>query len=149
MKEEPEPHKPSAMEFVKARLSLSPEASFAEIKAQAKVEGILVYPVVYGRAKALLGLVPTAPYGSKSKTRQKPEPEPAPEMVELETPVERGDGKATSRAKRARKAIDASSDHAFDLEDMISSLKAAVRERDRYRSVLEKLAELVKAELRK
>ena len=36
------------IEFAKARLSLNPEATFAEIKAQANVEGLVVYPVVVG-----------------------------------------------------------------------------------------------------
>ena len=70
MENTPEPTKLSAIEFAKEKLNLNPEASYAEIKAQAKFEGIPIFPVVYGRAKALLGLVPTAPYGSKSKARK-------------------------------------------------------------------------------
>lgn len=162
MKPEPESEKPSAMEFVKTKLSMNPEATFADIKAQAKVEGFLVYPVVYGRAKALLGLVPTAPYGSKSKARKTDRPEPITDTVELEPTTSRGsrapgdgtrregelsNGKASPRTVKAREHLAASSGQASDLGEMISSLKAAVHERDRYRAVLEKIAALVRAEL--
>ena len=116
----PEPRKQTAIEFAKARLSLNPEASFAEIKAQANVEGLVVYPVVYGRAKALLGLVPTAPYGSKSKARKARETEPSGP---------------------------ASGGPLAPLEELIAELREAVQERDRYRDTLEKLVARIQAEL--
>ena len=71
MVQQPEQQKLTPIEFVKDKLKQNPEIAYSEIKAQAKLEGLTVYPVVYGRAKALLGLVPTAPYGSKSKARRK------------------------------------------------------------------------------
>ena len=141
--------KPSAIEFVKAKLALNPEASFAEIKAQAKCEGVIIYPVVYGRAKALLGLVPTAPYGSKSRARREKAAQ-AVEPPELEPPVAEppvdAPAEPSSRAKRAR-ALPSSSDALGPLEGMIENLKAAVRERDRYRAVLQRIAEQIQDEL--
>ncbi len=71
MAEQPEQQKITPIEFVKDKLRKNPEVAYSEIKAQAKLQGLTVYPVVYGRAKALLGLVPTAPYDSKSKARRK------------------------------------------------------------------------------
>ena len=160
---EPEPKKRSAIEFVKHKLSLNPEASYADIKAMARFEGVPVYPVVYGRAKALLGLVPTAPYGSKSKTRQrKVEEKAAREKAQVvEPPTEipaptrsmpvdprNGDSEVATRTVRAR-AI-AASEAAEDLGSlagMLKNLKQAVEERDRYEAALRRIAGLIRTEL--
>ena len=152
---EAEPKKQTAIEFAKTKLSINPEATFAEIKAQAKIEGLVVYPVVYGRAKALLGLVPMAPYGSKSKARK------AKAAAASATSV-RSSGSGASAAETNRLTppqIDNSSQRTTranatanggalsSLEEMIADLKLAVQERDSYRATLEKIAELIKIEL--
>lgn len=152
---EAEPKKQTAIEFAKTKLSINPEATFAEIKAQAKIEGLVVYPVVYGRAKALLGLVPMAPYGSKSKARKaKAAASSATSARTLSsgaadietnrlTPSQVDESsQRTTRASAAAKGGALSS-----LEEMIADLKLAVQERDRYRATLEKIAELIKIEL--
>ena len=160
MEQKPEPQKPTAIEFVKAKLALNPEASFADIKAQAKVEGIAIYPVVYGRAKALLGLVPTAPYGSKSKARKEAKERAAAAAAAASRDVDNReaedhsgsttavDDATSSRTARARAAARrGSAEPTVSLEGMIDELKTAVRERDRYRAILEKVAALIRAEL--
>ncbi|MHC4513710.1 MAG: hypothetical protein ACYTGW_02305 [Planctomycetota bacterium] len=151
MVEQPEQQKITPIEFVKEKLKQNPEAAYSEIKAQAKLEGLTVYPVVYGRAKALLGLVPTAPYGSKSKARKK-----AKEAKALQEALRKAEGdedkdregNGRSRARHGRAArVDPSSDPLSSLETLVSDLKATVAERDRYRSVLEKVIGLLRAEL--
>lgn len=155
MEPESEP-KPTAIEFAKTKLSINPDASFAEIKAQAKIEGLVVYPVVYGRAKALLGLVPTAPYGSKSKARkaaklQKAAPSPAPtpatvtETSRMTTSPTNGSSSRTTRARAGAIAAEGSS--LSSLDSMISDLKNVVQERDCYRATLEKIAQMIQHEL--
>ena len=47
-----------AYEFVAAVLTRNPAATFHEVKRLGADQGLVVYPVVYGRAKAVLGLVP-------------------------------------------------------------------------------------------
>jgi hypothetical protein len=160
METNPERKKQSAIEFAKEKLGLNPEASYAEIKAQARFEGIPIFPVVYGRAKALLGLVPTAPYGSKSKARKQAALEKAEKAAEearakaAEAAVEKaavttthgnGNGEST-RANRARAAA-SRDDAATGLESMIEDLRTAVKERDRYHAVLQKITDLIRAEL--
>lgn len=145
MEHAPEPKKLSAIEFAKLKLNLNPEATYAEIKAQASFEGIPIFPVVYGRAKALLGLVPTAPYGSKSKARKQAAEESAErERVAAapEPPVTNGSG---SRIERF--AATTATEPATGFEAMINDLRTAVQERDRYRAVLEKITGLIQAEL--
>src|SRR5947207_552411 len=46
------------MAFVLAELRANPEISFPELKARAELNKLHVYPVQYGRAKVILGLVP-------------------------------------------------------------------------------------------
>lgn len=48
----------SAMDFVVAELGASPSISFQELKTKAAAHGHVVFPVNYGRAKAMLGLLP-------------------------------------------------------------------------------------------
>lgn len=53
--------KGSAFELAVATLRMSPDMSFQDLRARAAMEGLQMPPIVYGRAKALLGLVPTKP----------------------------------------------------------------------------------------
>jgi hypothetical protein len=46
------------MEFVLGELRSDPTLSFAELKEHAHRNGFEVFPILYGRAKAMLGLVP-------------------------------------------------------------------------------------------
>jgi hypothetical protein len=152
MVEQPEQQKLTPIEFVKEKLKENPEASYKEIKARAKLAGLTVYPVVYGRAKALLGLVPTAPYGSKSKARRQAKEAKeakaakAKEGVLQETlePTKESEdnGQRRSRAKGSD-----GSDPLSSLETLVADLKSTVAERDRYRNVLEKVVRLLQAEL--
>ena len=144
MEEQPEQQKITPIEFVKAKLRQNPEVAYAEIRAQAKLEGLTVYPVVYGRAKALLGLVPTAPYGSKSRARRKAkEAKELQEALRKTTDLE-DNGRTRTRRSRSRSEL---SDPLSSLENLVSDLKATVAERDRYRVVLEKVIKLLRAEL--
>ena len=153
MAEQPEQQKITPIEFVKDKLRQNPEVAYSEIKAQAKLQGLTVYPVVYGRAKALLGLVPTAPYGSKSKARRKAkEAKEAKAAMALQDALHKTPGgreredNGRSRSRRRRAALDAS-DPLSSLEALVADLKATVVERDRYRSALEKVVRLLQAEL--
>ncbi len=169
MAEQPEQQKITPIEFVKDKLRKNPEVAYSEIKAQAKLQGLTVYPVVYGRAKALLGLVPTAPYGSKSKARRKAkEAKAAKAAMALQDALqEAGDrdsrvphprdpasrsrdrednGRSRSRRRREAGAA-AKSDPLSSLEALVADLKATVVDRDRYRSALEKVVRLLQAEL--
>ena len=149
MVEQPEQQKVTPIEFVKEKLKENPEATYKEIKARAQLAGLTVYPVVYGRAKALLGLVPTAPYGSKSKARKLAKE--AKEAKALQAALERAEdlednGRSAARRSRPGKARQAS-DPLSSLEALVADLKATVTERERYRKVLEKVVRMLQAEL--
>jgi hypothetical protein len=56
----PRPGK-SGFDFAVEMLRLTPEISFQDLRDRARLAGLNLPPIVYGRAKALLGLVPTKP----------------------------------------------------------------------------------------
>ncbi len=58
----------TAMDFILAQLKKNKGVAYADVKAAAQKKGLVVWPIMYGRAKALLGLVPSAPRG-KGKTK--------------------------------------------------------------------------------
>ena len=53
----------SAMDFILAFLRKSKKASYAEVKAAAAEKQLNIYPIMYGRAQALLGYVEMRPRG--------------------------------------------------------------------------------------
>ncbi len=60
----------SGFDFAVEVLRMTPDISFQELRARASMEGFNLMPIVYGRAKALLGLVPTKPRKSKKQKEQ-------------------------------------------------------------------------------
>ncbi len=62
----------TAMDLILAQLKKDKEVAYADVKAAAQKKGLVVWPIMYGRAKGLLGLVPIAPRGEgKIKRRKK------------------------------------------------------------------------------
>lgn len=60
--------------FVKEQLQTNPQASFAEVRAKAEQHGLQVAPIVYGRAKAVLGLLPPkVPVVATPESQARPE----------------------------------------------------------------------------
>lgn len=71
----------SGFELAVQTLRITPDLSYQDLKARAELAGLKLPPIVYGRAKALLGLVPTKPRKSKkaradqgSRFTKNPEP---------------------------------------------------------------------------
>ena len=118
--------KPTAIEFTRAFLKKKPKAEYQEVRAAGEKKGLLVYPIVYGRAKALEGLVKVAPYGSKKKAKSK-----------------RGPG----RPKGSKNKRIAGSNHVTSAMDSLESVIAAMRqsnhERERYQQALTKIASIL------
>ena len=117
--------KSEALEFTRQFLRDKPEASFAEIRDAAAEKDIKLYPIVYGRAKALEGLVEVAPYGSKKKAKERaaaasaaPAPEAEPEAAPLEAA-------------------------AGSIDEVIQSMRDQHSERERYRQALIRISEIL------
>lgn len=126
--------KPSPQfDFIVEQLKKNANATYAEIAAAAQKKGMKVFPIMFGRAKAMLGLVPSAPRGAGKATRKKAAAKAAkakPAAAAAPTGARRG---------RPRKAAAAPAADLGGLEGIIAQVKASAAERETYRAALEKI----------
>ena len=61
----------TAFDFCRAYLKRNPKATFAKIRDAAAKKRLKLYPISYGRAQSLEGIVKTAKYGASKKKRAK------------------------------------------------------------------------------
>lgn len=120
-----------AYDFAVASLKKNKKVEFATVRDAAKKKGLTLYPIVYGRAKAALGLVPVAKYGTgkaakKSKSKAKK--------------AARGPGRPRKSAGRTAKAqgIDG-------LENLVSMIRDTQKERDKAVATLAKIRDIIDA----
>lgn len=65
-KKEPK-QKSAAFDFATEQLRINPDLTFQDLKQRGAMAGLRVMPIVFGRAKALLGLVPVKPRQPRAK----------------------------------------------------------------------------------
>lgn len=127
--------KPSPQfDFIVEQLKKKPEATYAEIAAAAQKKGMKVFPIMYGRAKAMLGLVASAPRGSGKATRKKAAAKAAKAAKAPKAAAPTG-----ARRGRPRKAAAAPAADLGGLEGIIAQVKASAAEREKYRAALDKI----------
>ncbi len=114
------------MEFVTDYLKNNRGATFAEVRDAAARRRMKVYPIVYGRAQALLGIVKLSPRGEGKAARAK--------AARPGRPVGRPRG--PGRPPRSSGALGS-------LDSIISAVKQSQEEQTRYRVVLEKIQDLL------
>lgn len=59
--------KSAAFDFATEQLRINPDLTFQDLKQRGAMAGLRVMPIVFGRAKALLGLVPVKPRQPRAK----------------------------------------------------------------------------------
>ncbi|HLU38985.1 MAG TPA: hypothetical protein VK081_06340 [Planctomycetota bacterium] len=116
-----------AMDFIVEALKKNKNVPYSEVAEQARKRNLKIYPIMYGRAKALLGLVPVSPRGQGRKSGS------TAARTSGRTPARRGPG-------RPPRVTDMSS-----IEAVIAALKDGERERDRYRRALEQIRGILEA----
>jgi ABC-type branched-subunit amino acid transport system substrate-binding protein len=119
--------KQTAIDFTRALLKKKPTVEFKEVAAAGKKKGLVIYPIVYGRAKALEGLVKVAPYGSKKKTKSG-----------------RGPGRPKgSKNKRPARPTHTVATAMDSLETVIAAMRRSNEERERYQRALQKIKDIL------
>ena len=73
-----------AFEFLVEQLQARPTVSYGELRREAEGRGLKLAPIMYGRAKALLGLVPVRPRGQRKA--QKAQAAPKLDRVRSDSP---------------------------------------------------------------
>ena len=126
--------KPNALAFARTYLRRSPKASFAQIRDAAKKKKIKLWPISYGRALALEGLVKSKPKKAKKKATGKKRGRP----LGSKNKVKRGPGRPKGSKNKSKSTVDLSS-----LGGLVASLRALEKERDDALKTLAKIRELV------
>lgn len=106
-----------AMEFLVESLKNDRNAVYADVAAAAAKKRLKVYPIMWGRAKALLGYVKVAPRGKGKAAKAKA--------------GRRGPGRPPKAATAA--SLDGS------LASIITAVKGSEQERSRYRAALQRI----------
>ncbi|MBI5853032.1 MAG: hypothetical protein HZB39_18635 [Planctomycetes bacterium] len=116
-----------AFAFVHSMLQKDPKVAYADVAAKAKAKGHKIYPVVFGRAKLLLGLVKANP-AKKAKAAAKKAAKAAAKTAAAGV-VRRGPGRPPKAKASALSGIDG----------IVQHIKGVERERDQLRATIEKL----------
>lgn len=120
-----------AMEFLVETLKADRNAVYAEVAATAAKKKLKVYPIMWGRAKALLGYVKVAPRGQGKMAKAKA----AKAAKAANAGVKRGPGRPPKAAKAA--SFDGS------LASIVAAVKGSEQERSRYRGALERIQSIL------
>ena len=128
-----------AMDLIVDMLKKNRGTSYAEIKEAAAKKKLDVYPIMFGRAQALLGIVKAKPRGQGKVAKAKaaaaaPAAAPAPAPM-FGVPVKRGPGRPR---KNPLPAFDGSS-----LEGIVATVKGSEAARARYRTALERIGAIL------
>ncbi len=116
-----------AMEFLVETLKGDRNAVYAEVAANAAKKKLKVYPIMWGRAKALLGYVKVAPRGQGKMAKAK-----AAKAV-----AKRGPGRPPKAATAKATSFDGS------LASIVAAVKGSEQERNRYRGALERIQSIL------
>jgi hypothetical protein len=103
------------MEFLIAELKKNPKALFADLKAKADKKRLKLYPISFGRAQALLGIVKSKPRGQD----------------------------ATTKAKTASKSAPLYKSTPQDLSGALDAIRDLGKQRDNHRKALEKIGSVI------
>ena len=122
----------AAFEFLVAELRREPNMLYAELRRRAEAKGFPIAPIMYGRAKAVLGLVPVKPRGSKKDK-------------------DAAAAAATQAAPRVLKQVESVAADRFsqklegvrNLDQLVSAVKELDAERRRLRGLLEKIVTMI------
>ncbi len=127
-----------AFEFILESLKKDRKATFADIRDAAAKKKLDIYPIMYGRAQALLGIVKLAPRGQgKAKVAKEAKAAKAAKAAGAAV-VKRGPGRPP---KSATKSPSISFDGS--IEGIVAAVKASEQSKARYRSALEKIQSIL------
>lgn len=116
------------MEFIVESLKSNRDAKYADIQAAAAKKKLKIYPIMFGRAQTLVGIVKAAPRGQGKAARAKAKAASAGSAAAPAAP-KRGPG----RPPKQKSAT-------FDsLEGIVNAVKSSEQAKNRYRAALERI----------
>jgi len=115
------------MDFILQSLKKNKKATYAEIKQAAEKKKLEIYPIMYGRAQAMLGIVKQAKRGQGKAAKAK---------AAKAAGGKRGPGRPRKNAA-APAQIDGT------LEGIVAAVKSSEAARARYRKALERIQDIL------
>lgn len=112
-------------EFLVQELRREPGLTYGELRDRATARGFPIAPIMYGRAKAVLGLVPVKPRGKKNAAAAAPAPRTL-KQVESITTTRGAKGEGTG-----------------GLDQLVEVVKSLDADRRRLRAVLERIVAMI------
>lgn len=128
------PSKSPALDYAMRELRQRPDATFRELKEYCDAQGWRLPPILYGRAKALLGLVPMKPRTSKKQKAAAA----AAAATESKPPMRLRQVESVDAATFARKLDDIRS-----LDQLVATVREIDAERRRLRDLLERIVDMI------
>jgi len=124
----------AAFDFLVGELRREPQISYGALRQRAEANGFPIAPIMYGRAKAVLGLVPVRPRGSKKAaaeaTAQAASTPTLPRMLKQVESV---------AADRFTKKLE----EVRNLDQLVAAVKELDAERRRLRTLLENVVTMI------
>ena len=122
----------AAFDFLVGELRREPHISYGELRQRAEANGFPIAPIMYGRAKAVLGLVPVRPRGSKKAAAEAA----ANEAPALPRMLKQVDSVAADRFTRKLEEV-------RNLDQLVAAVKELDAERRRLRTLLENVVTMI------
>jgi hypothetical protein len=119
----------AAFDFLVQELRREPHLSYGELRQRAEANNFPIAPIMYGRAKAMLGLVPVKPRGQAKKAAPAPVAEAPRSLKQVESVAA---DRFTQKLEEVR-----------NLEQLVSMVKELDGERRRLRNLLENLVTMI------
>ena len=126
----------TAMDYIVSRLKRNPKVEYASVKKGAAKKRLTVYPIMYGRAKLLLGLV-KAGQGKSKKAKATKRGPGRPRKT-----TKRGPGRPRKAIGRGGRPSKASSPIAA-VQDLVSIVEGHARSNRELRETLEKVRNMI------
>ncbi|MEO6597059.1 MAG: hypothetical protein ABIP94_20125, partial [Planctomycetota bacterium] len=120
-----------AFDYLVQELRADATLAYATLRNRATAKGYKIAPIMYGRAKALLGLVPVKPRGSKKAAKAAAAAAAAPPLQ-----LKQVDSVAADKFSRQL-------DDVRNLDQLVSMVRDLDADRRRLRSVLERVVALI------
>ena len=134
-----------AMDYIVSRLKKNPEVAYADVKEGAEAKKLTVHPIMYGRAKLLLGMVKPGKGKAAKKKAKKAKGAKATTRKTGKKTGRRGPGRPRKAGGRGRSSA---AGNAIDsIQALAREVQAQGRENEALRSTLEKLRDLIDSAL--
>ena len=126
----------AVFDFLVGELRREPQISYGELRQRAEANGFPIAPIMYGRAKAVLGLVPVRPRGSKKAAAEASTHEAQAQAQAVPRMLKQVESVAADRFTKKLEEV-------RNLDQLVAAVKELDAERRRLRTLLENVVTMI------